>query len=73
MESSARTVYTLSLPVSSEMAPTFKVLVYHVTEDGEVLSDAITLPVNGIGGENVSLFLCSFVICLSYRRQRGFT
>ena len=47
-------VHTLSLPVSAQMAPTFKVLVYHVTEDGEVLSDAITLPVDGIGSRNVS-------------------
>ena len=54
MTQTGRTVHTLSLPVSSEMAPTFKVLVYHVTEDGEVLSDAITLPVEGIGSGTVS-------------------
>ena len=47
-------VHTLSLPVSAQMAPTFKVLVYHVTDDGELLSDAITLPVDGIGSRNVS-------------------
>ena len=50
----SHTVYTLSLPVSAEMAPSFRVLVYHVTEDGEVLSDAITLPVEGIGSGTVS-------------------
>ena len=53
MDPTGGTVHTLSLPVSSEMAPTFKVLVYHVTEDGEVLSDAITLPVEGIGSRTV--------------------
>ena len=47
-------VHTLSLPVSAQMAPTFKVLVYHVTDDGELLSDAITLPVDGIGSRHVS-------------------
>ncbi|XP_043245415.1 CD109 antigen-like [Amphibalanus amphitrite] len=57
MTQTGRTVHTLSLPVSSEMAPTFKVLVYHVTEDGEVLSDAITLPVEGIGSGAVDLKL----------------
>lgn len=54
-DSTGATVRTFSLPVSAEMAPTFRVVVYHVTEDGEVLADSIALPVDGISSGSVSI------------------
>ncbi|XP_037085494.1 complement C3-like [Pollicipes pollicipes] len=47
-DTSGPTMKTLSLPVSAEMAPSFRILVYHVTDDGEVVTDSIQVPVEGI-------------------------
>ncbi|XP_076069383.1 CD109 antigen-like [Oratosquilla oratoria] len=50
-------VATLSVAVSSHMSPRFTFLVYHVTPDGEVLSDAIAVPVKNIGRSEASLVI----------------
>lgn len=36
---------TFSIPVSGEMAPSFKLIVMVVTPTGELLADSITIPV----------------------------
>ncbi|CAG0890979.1 unnamed protein product [Darwinula stevensoni] len=48
-------VATLSIPISSEMAPTFTVVVYHMAVSGEVLADSVMLPVNALNRQNVLL------------------
>ncbi|CAL4102803.1 unnamed protein product [Meganyctiphanes norvegica] len=48
-------VKTLSLPISTEMAPAFKVVVYHVTQEREIITDVVTVPVDGISRHNVTL------------------
>lgn len=48
MEILFRPIKTLSIAVSSEMAPSFRVLVYHVTLDGQVIADSINIPVKSI-------------------------
>ncbi|XP_050698378.1 CD109 antigen-like isoform X1 [Eriocheir sinensis] len=50
-------VKTLSIPVSSEMAPAFKIFVYHVTQTHEIISDAITIPVDGVSKHKVRLVI----------------
>lgn len=37
----------LTLSVGSEMAPGFRLLVFHLTGDGEIVSDSCFLPVDG--------------------------
>lgn len=38
--------FTFSVPISPEMTPGFRVLVYYVTQRGEILSDSTFVPVN---------------------------
>lgn len=47
-------VVTMSLAVSSSMAPRFTIVVYATTSDGEVLADALTVPVQVFGKMDVS-------------------
>ena len=53
-DSSGPTVTTTSVPVSAEMAPSFRLVVYHVTEAGELVTDSVQVPVEGINRGRVS-------------------
>lgn len=57
-----QTITTFSIPVSAEMAPALHAVVYHVTTEGEVLSDSIILPVDAINQKKVSFFFCIFLL-----------
>lgn len=52
-ENSSRTLVTVPLSVSLEMAPGFHFVVIHVADDGHILSDSCFLPVNGFTKYNV--------------------
>ncbi|XP_054284296.1 CD109 antigen-like [Macrosteles quadrilineatus] len=46
---------TFSLSLSRRMAPGFRLLVYHITTDGQLLSDSVFLPVDGFHKYNTEL------------------
>lgn len=46
-------IKTMSVPVSSEMAPSFTMVVYHFAKNDEIISDAITIPVDNISQHKV--------------------
>ena len=48
-------IKTLSIPVSSSMAPSFEVLVYHITRDGFIFADSVSIPINKFDRQKVSL------------------
>ncbi|XP_042213472.1 CD109 antigen-like [Homarus americanus] len=54
---SRSSVKTVSVPVSSEMAPAFKIIVYHLTQNYEIISDSLTVPVDGISRHKVKLVM----------------
>ena len=61
-KTSRASVKTLSVPVSAEMAPAFKIVVYTITQNNEIISDALTMPVDGISRHKVNVtpyFMCS--------------
>ncbi|XP_067144276.1 CD109 antigen-like [Centruroides vittatus] len=43
-----KSITTFVVPVSPEMAPSLSVLVYHVTNDGQLVADSMILPVNAV-------------------------
>lgn len=47
------TVTTFSLPASAEMTPAARILVWTVTQDGQVVSHALAVPVNPLGRHEV--------------------
>ncbi|XP_069981512.1 CD109 antigen [Penaeus vannamei] len=49
------TVTTFSLPASTEMAPVAHILVWAVTQDGQVVAHAIAVPVNPLGRHEVGI------------------
>lgn len=49
------TVTSFAVALSAEMAPSCKIIAYHVTADGEVLADMLTLPIKGISREELTL------------------
>lgn len=49
------TVTTFAVALSPEMAPSCKIIAYHVTPDGEVIADMLTLPIIGISREELIL------------------
>ncbi|XP_014295183.1 CD109 antigen [Microplitis demolitor] len=50
-------IKTFSIPLSSEMAPVATAVVYHVGRYGDVVADSLTIPVNGISGNNFTVFI----------------
>ncbi|MPC34052.1 CD109 antigen [Portunus trituberculatus] len=54
---SRASVKTMSVPVSSEMAPAFRIFVYHLTQTQEIISDCITIPVDGISRHKAKLVI----------------
>ncbi|XP_043206412.1 CD109 antigen-like [Amphibalanus amphitrite] len=56
-DSGGPTVTTTSVPVSAEMAPSFRLVVYHVTDAGEVVTDSVQVPVEGINRGRTKLVL----------------
>lgn len=50
-------IKTMSIPVSSEMAPAFTMVVYYFTQNDEVISDTITIPVDNISQHKVLYLL----------------
>lgn len=49
---------TFSLATSRDMVPEARIVVFCVLPDGEILSDSLNFYVDGIKGNDVSLFLC---------------
>ena len=50
-----RSVTTFSVSLSPEMAPNCNVIVYHITNDGEIVADSVSLPVEGINRAELKL------------------
>ncbi|XP_015919307.1 CD109 antigen [Parasteatoda tepidariorum] len=48
-------ITTFSVPVSPEMAPVFHVVVYHITADGEVLTDSVIIPIDALNKHDFKL------------------
>ena len=48
------TIRTFAIALSAEMAPVATVLVYQVGRYGDIVTDSLTFPVNGISRNNVS-------------------
>ena len=60
----------ISVPITARMSPKAKVLVYYVTEDGEIVSDEVTLKIQSCTANSVSITvvcLCSVVGGIVYR------
>jgi len=53
VESPAPTTITFALPIDSNMAPGFRLLVYHVTPNSELVADSVFVPVIGFNGYEV--------------------
>ena len=47
------TITTFSLTASAEMAPAVRILVWTVTQDGQIVSHALAVPVNPLGRHEV--------------------
>jgi hypothetical protein len=53
---------TFSVPVSSEMAPTFKLVAMIVSPVGELVADSVTIPVQSFNRYKVTKFFkCYFI------------
>ncbi|GFX67473.1 macroglobulin complement-related [Trichonephila clavipes] len=57
-------ITTFSVPVSPEMAPVFHIVVYHITSDGEVLTDSVILPVDAINKHK-------FILDVNMKQERS--
>jgi hypothetical protein len=53
VESPIPTTTTFALPIDTNMAPGFRMLVYHVTLHAELVADSIFVPVTGFNGYEV--------------------
>jgi hypothetical protein len=53
VESPVPTTTTFALPIASNMAPGFRLLVYHVTLNSELVADSVFVPVIGFNGYEV--------------------
>ncbi|RWS21816.1 CD109 antigen-like protein, partial [Leptotrombidium deliense] len=51
----SKSVTTFSVAISPEMSPNCRVVVYHATIDGEIISDSVDLPVRGISRQPIEL------------------
>ncbi|CAG0898634.1 unnamed protein product [Cyprideis torosa] len=75
-------VHTFAIPVSAEMGPSFRIVAYVVTSDGEIIADSLTMPFlfrmnqlkdfNGDSVEAVFEGETGARICLSASRQAAF-
>nr|BAR45628.1 macroglobulin complement-related 2 [Niponia nodulosa] len=56
-EALSSSIRTFAVALSPEMAPSTTIVVYHISNEGEVVADSLTFPVNGISRNkfNVSL------------------
>ncbi|XP_014293821.1 CD109 antigen [Halyomorpha halys] len=50
-------IRTFAVTLSAEMAPAATVLVYHIGRYGDIITDSLTFPVNGISRNNFTLFI----------------
>ncbi|XP_064609639.1 CD109 antigen-like [Liolophura sinensis] len=55
VDASGQLTKTFSLPVTSDMAPTARIIVYYVRDDGEIITDSISFNVDGIFQNKVSV------------------
>jgi hypothetical protein len=60
VESPFPTTTTFALPVASNMAPGFRLLVYHVTLNSELVADSVFVPIIGFNGYEV---IYCFILC----------
>lgn len=66
VESPVPTITTFALPIDSNMAPGFRLLVYHVTMNSEIVADSVFVPVIGFNGyEVIQCFIlyCNTNVC----------
>lgn len=52
-------VFTMAIPLSAEMAPAATIVVWHVTQYGDISADSLTFPINGISRNKVIITLLS--------------
>ena len=50
-----RSVTTFSVSLSPEMSPSCNIIVYHITSDGEIVADSVSLPIQGINRAKLTL------------------
>jgi hypothetical protein len=53
VESPVPATTTFALPIDTNMAPGFRLLVYHVTLHAELVADSVFVPVTGFNGYEV--------------------
>lgn len=56
-QSMTRSITTFAVTLSPEMAPASTIIVYDITKGGEVTTDSLTFPVDGISRNNFSVTL----------------
>lgn len=50
-------IRTMAITLSAEMAPVATIVVWHVGQQGHVIADSLTFPVNGISRNNFTVFI----------------
>jgi hypothetical protein len=69
VESPVPTTTTFALPIDTNMAPGFTLLVFHVTLHAELVADSVFVPVTGFNGYEVSSLPFCVIIQLSSPSQ----
>lgn len=59
---------TFAIPVSAEMSPAFRLVVLGVTRQGEIVSDAVWVPVEGLSMHKVYTKLYQITYSRSIRK-----
>lgn len=54
-EASSSSLITFSIPISSDMAPLFHVIIYSISNNFTIHSDSVTVPVDGFSRYEVSM------------------
>ena len=55
MDAVAGGTTTISVPVSADMSPSFRLVVMAVTRKGEIVTDAVWVPIEGISMHKVGI------------------
>lgn len=50
-------ICTVAIPLSAEMAPVATIVIWHVEKYGNVMTDSMTFPINGISRNNFTVFI----------------
>uniref|UniRef100_T1IN02 CD109 antigen n=1 Tax=Strigamia maritima TaxID=126957 RepID=T1IN02_STRMM len=57
METVTQKIKTFAVPVSGEMAPSCRIVVYHVAKDREIISDSLTVPIDAVSRYEIKMEL----------------